>query len=110
MQLRAAILGGALLALMLSYGTQAQDITAGKKKASTACAVCHGVDGIAKNPDAPNLAGNNAGYIDRQLKAFRAGQRQHEQMSLIAQSLSDADIANVSAWYAAIKVTVTMPQ
>jgi cytochrome c553 len=108
--MRPAIWGGALLALMLSQETQAQDIAAGKKKASTACAVCHGVDGIAKNPDAPNLAGNNAGYIDRQLKAFRGGQRQHEQMSLIAESLSDADIADLSAWYAAIKVTVTMPE
>jgi cytochrome c553 len=110
MKLRPALWSGAALVLALSAAAQAQDIVAGKKKASTTCAVCHGIDGIAKNPDAPNLAGNNAVYLARQLNAFKGGQRQHEQMSLIAQSLSDADIANISAWYAAIKITVTMPQ
>ena len=88
----------------------AQDIAAGKKKAAATCAVCHGQDGLAKVPDAPNLAGNNAIYLAKQLNAFKSGERKHEQMSIIAQSLSDAEIANLSAWFAAMKVTVTLPQ
>jgi cytochrome c553 len=42
--------------------------------------------------------------------AFSSGARQQDQMSIIAQELSDADMANVAAWYLSLKVTVTMPQ
>ncbi|MYZ47092.1 c-type cytochrome [Propylenella binzhouense] len=87
---------------------QAADAAAGKSKAQM-CAVCHGLDGIGKNPDVPNLAGESPIYIAKQLHAFKSGQRQHEQMSIIAQSLSDDDIANLAAWYASLKVTVEMP-
>jgi cytochrome c553 len=110
MQMRPWIRASALLALIFPMNAEAQDIGAGKKKAATVCAVCHGLNGIAKNPDAPNLAGNNAQYLIKQLKAFKSGERQHEQMSIIAQGLSDEDIASVAAWFAALKVTVTMPQ
>lgn len=88
---------------------QAADAAAGKKKAS-ACAVCHGLDGLSKNPDAPNLAGDSAGYIISQLKAFQAGTRQNDQMSIMAEGLSEDDIANLAAWYSSIKVKVELPQ
>jgi len=74
------------------------------------CAVCHGLDGIAKNPDAPHLAGENVEYLMRQLKAFKSGERKHEQMSIIAQSMKDDDMANVSAWYSQIKIKAEMPK
>jgi cytochrome c553 len=86
----------------------AADAAAGKTKAQM-CVVCHGLNGIAKVPDAPNLAGESAMYTTKQLKAFKEGKRQHEQMSLIAKSLSDQDIADLAAWYAGLKVTVEMP-
>ena len=88
----------------------AADPAAGKKVASGMCAVCHGVDGIAKNPDAPHLAAENVEYLMRQLKAFKSGDRKHEQMSIIAQGLSDAQMADVSAWYSSIKIKAEMPQ
>jgi cytochrome c553 len=87
----------------------AADISAGKQK-SVQCAVCHGANGIAVNPDAPNLAGEAPGYIERQLKAFRSGARKHEQMSIIASSLSDQDISDLAAWFSAIKITAQPPQ
>ena len=31
-------------------------------------------------------------------------------MSVVAQGLSDADIANLAAWYASIEITAKMPQ
>src|SRR5262245_33503012 len=86
----------------------AADLAAGKKRAIQ-CAVCHGANGIAVNPDAPNLAGEAAGYIERQLNAFRSGERKNEQMSLMAKDLSDADIQNLAAWFSAMKVTVAVP-
>ena len=61
-------------------------------------------------PDAPHLAGESAIYLARQLEAFRSGERQHEQMSIIAQGLSDEDIADLAAWYSSLKITVEMPQ
>jgi cytochrome c553 len=87
----------------------AADAAAGKAKVQSACQVCHGLDGIAKIPDAPNLAGESAIYIAKQLKAFKSGERQHQQMSIIASGLSDQDIANLAAWYASLKVTVELP-
>ena len=88
----------------------AADPAAGKKVAQGTCAVCHGVDGIAKNPDAPHLAAENVEYLMRQLKAFKAGERKHEQMSIIAQGLSDEQMANVAAWYSSIKIKAEMPK
>jgi cytochrome c553 len=104
-------LAAALVLLSLSAFASpsfAADLAAGKMRA-TQCAVCHGQNGIAVNPDAPNLAGESAGYIERQLKAFRSGERKNEQMSIMAQGLTDADIQNLAAWYSAMKVTVVLP-
>ena len=99
----------AALVVIAGYAIAA-DADAGKKKVADTCAVCHGVDGLAKNPEAPNLAGENAAYIVKQLKAFKSGERKHEQMSIIAQDLSEEDIANVAAWYAKIKISVQVPE
>jgi cytochrome c553 len=101
--------GAALAALMTSHAIAA-DAAAGKKTAGATCAVCHGVDGLSKNPEAPNLAGDNASYLIKQLHAFKSGERKNDQMAIIVQGLSEDDIANVAAWYAGLKVTVTMPQ
>lgn len=99
-----------LVAAFAASTSYAADPTAGKKIAQGTCAVCHGVDGIAKNPDAPHLAGENVEYLLRQLKAFKSGERKHEQMSIIAQGLSDEQMANVAAWYSSIKIKAEMPQ
>lgn len=97
------------LMLLFAIEVRAADIDAGKAKAKM-CAACHGLNGLSKVADAPNLAGNGELYLSRQLKAFRSGERKHPQMSVIAASLSDDDIANLAAWYSAIKVSVEMPE
>lgn len=96
------------LASATSLAASAADVAAGKKRAIP-CAVCHGPDGIAVNPEAPNLAGESAIYIEKQLNAFKSGARQHEVMSIIAKELNDTDIANLAAWYSAMKVSVELP-
>jgi cytochrome c553 len=85
------------------------DPALGKSKVQAICSVCHGVNGIGTNPDVPNLAGESVNYLEKQLKAYRSGERQHEQMSIIAKDLSDDDIRNVAEWYQALKVTVEEP-
>ena len=110
MNRRCIVWAGVLVAAMFTVGhASAADALAGKKKTAL-CAVCHGVDGIAKNPDAPNLAGDNANYIIKQLHAFQSGARQHEQMTIIAKGLSEEDVADLAAWYSGLKVTVEMPR
>lgn len=107
-------LGLAVAAAALTLGglvppSLAQDAAAGRKKAS-ACQTCHGIDGVGKLPDVPHIAGENPEYLTRQLANFRGGERQHEQMSLIAEGLSDEDIADLAAWYSSIEFSVTVPQ
>jgi cytochrome c553 len=94
--------------LITAAMANAQD--AGRQKATQMCAVCHGLNGIGVNPDVPNLAGESSLYLEKQLNAFRTGERKHEQMSIIAQGLKDEDVRDLVAWYAGLKVTVTVPQ
>ena len=99
----------AALAAYVFCGALAADAAAGKEKAS-ACRTCHGIDGIAKIPIAPHIAGESEIYLQTQLKAFRSGKRVHEIMSVIAKDMSDEDIADLAAWYGSIKITATMPE
>ena len=93
----------ALGAMLLAGGAAvAGDIAAGKTKAAS-CAGCHGSDGISANPLWPNLAGQKAPYLVKQLKAFRDGGRQDPMMSAMARPLSDADIDNLAAYYSSLK-------
>jgi len=68
------------------------------------CTMCHGENGLSKMPGTPSLAGQSEIYLVNQLRHFRDGQRQHEQMSVIAKPLSNADIDKVSAWFAQFEV------
>lgn len=88
----------------------AGDAAAGRAKARTLCQTCHGEDGVAVLPGAANLSGQQKEYLREQLRAYRSGSRQHEQMSIVAKTLTDADIENLAEWYSAIKVTVEMPK
>jgi len=99
----------ALAAFAAAGGAPAQDAAAGKAKAAP-CATCHGANGIATQPDAPNLAGQSAIYLSAQLKAYRDGSRKHEIMSVMAKPLTDADIANLAAWFSSIKVEAMVPK
>jgi cytochrome c553 len=99
---------GACLAICFAAQNQAEagDAKAGRAKAESVCAVCHGVDGLAKIPEAPNLAGQNENYLLAQLTAFKSGERKNEMMSVVSQNLSDADIENLAAYYSAIEISV----
>ncbi|BCZ78044.1 c-type cytochrome [Paraburkholderia terrae] len=76
----------------------AADVAKGRAKA-VQCQACHGMDGVAKIPEAPNLAGQNEDYLIKALKDFKSGARQNDMMSLVAKPLSDDDIANLAAFY-----------
>jgi cytochrome c553 len=65
------------------------------------CAACHGETGIGANPAWPHIAGQKSAYLANTLKAFRAGLRKDPMMAGVVRSLSDADIANLAAYYTA---------
>ena len=48
--------------------------------------------------------------IEKQLKAFRSGKREHEMMSLVARNLTDQQISDLAAWYQSIEIKAKMPE
>jgi len=102
--------GVALLCLgQVTAASAAGDLEAGRVKAK-ACAVCHGIDGLGKRPDMPNLAGQNEPYMAEQLRRYRSGRRAHPEMNVVSEGLSDQDIDDLARYYAAIKITVELPK
>jgi cytochrome c553 len=63
------------------------------------CVACHGADGIGKSPQYPNLQGQKAAYLEKQLKAFRSGERKDSNMNPLSTTLSDEDIAELAAYF-----------
>ena len=94
----------ALLAMLALATVNVQaaggDAAAGEAKAGV-CAACHGPQGNSTNPDWPKLAGQHANYLLKQLKAFKAGTRKDLLMSSQATNLSDDDMNNLAAYFAA---------
>jgi cytochrome c553 len=95
--------------LSAAFQSFADDAQEGRQKAETACALCHGSNGVSKLPNAPNLAGQQAIYLSEQLRNYRSGKRQNEVMNMIAKQLTDSEITHLSAWFSAVKVTVEAP-
>jgi cytochrome c553 len=95
------VLTAAALATSAQIATAA-DGAAGKAKSAT-CAGCHGANGISAVPTYPNLAGQKEAYLAKQMTAFKAGTRTDPTMNAMSKPLSDADIANLAAYYASLK-------
>lgn len=105
MKLTASFIVGMTMISMSSISIADGDVAKGKAK-SAVCSTCHGAEGIAIMPTYPNLAGQNAEYLESALKAYRDKQRQGGMagiMQMQAANLSDDDIANLAAYYSSLK-------
>jgi cytochrome c553 len=103
------IIRSALACVLVCGMSAAQaDVQLGRAKARM-CAVCHGEVGVSVLPNAPNLAGQPEIYLAEQLKAYRSGKRSNEIMSVIAKPLTDAEIADMSSWFASIAIEAKPP-
>ena len=99
----------ALIALLMStiplgFADPAGDIQAGETKAYT-CTGCHGIPGynnIYPTYKVPKIGGQNYAYLVAALKAYKNGERDHATMELQASSLNDADIEDISAYFASL--------
>ena len=82
---------------------------AAQRVAVATCATCHGRQGRSVSPKFPVLAGQHAGYLAAQLKAFKAQTRGDPDalgyMWGMAAPLDDAMIAALAAYYAAQRPT-----
>jgi cytochrome c553 len=106
--MRIAILVTAALMAAASVASAAGDAAAGRKKARM-CQTCHGMDGLSKHPQTPHISGQLESYLVKTLVDYRDGVRTDEMMSVVAPNLTEADIADLAAYYASIKITVTPP-
>ena len=96
--LKASLPLASLACLLLPVAASAQEAEVPVALLGT-CVACHGADGIGKAPQYPNLAGQKAPYLEKQLKAFRSGERVDPNMAPLAKLLTDEDIAKLAAYF-----------
>ena len=99
------MMGAAALLLAASAAVFADgDAAAGKQK-TTMCQGCHGIPGYKTAFPAvynvPKLGGQHSGYLVKALQAYKSGERSPPSMKAIAAGLSDKDMADLAAYYAA---------
>ncbi|MCS6945409.1 MAG: c-type cytochrome [Sutterellaceae bacterium] len=95
--LSAVALGGTLLTAVAASDTP--QLERGRAIAASSCFLCHGLQGETASPLYPRLAGQNARYLEKQLRDFREGRRTGGGMEAQAAKLSDTDIEAVAAYF-----------
>lgn len=85
-----------------SVMTESEALIVNGRQKARMCTGCHGPEGISRIPMNPSLAGLTQEYLSEQLSAFRSGERVNATMSSIALNLTDADIAALSHYFAAL--------
>ena len=88
-----------LFGLLMAAGTAVAGGDAANGEAlSTDCADCHGAAGEFD----PVLAGMDEATFTTAMKAFASGERDDEMMMMMAEVLSEQDIADLAAYYASL--------
>ena len=91
-----------ILALGLATGAHAYDAAKGAEKAKQVCAACHGEKGNeAKVPGAAIIAGQHRDYLYHSLRDYKTGKRKNAIMNGQAEPLTDDDMRNLAAFFAA---------
>lgn len=88
------------LGVGLSGSVLAGDPAAGKEKSVT-CQACHGTDGNSPIPTFPIIAGQHKDYLVHSILSYKTGERTNPIMVAIVQPLSEEDIKDLAAYYAA---------
>jgi cytochrome c553 len=100
----AVLLLAAALALPVaaaeSNASAKPDMAKGQTLSTQVCGACHTADGSRGSPANPIIAGQHPEYLAKQLGEFKSGKRNNPIMRGFASALSDADMRDVSAFYA----------
>ena len=98
--------------MVLSISLEAADIEKGKEISAT-CIACHGQEGVSPSSIWPNLAGQHASYLSKQLYEFKKGadgNRNNSIMYGISLALSDEDINILAISTSEIKLSVIIEE
>lgn len=92
------------ISLVSVSANAAGDAKVGQEKAAL-CMGCHGEKGVSVDPNTyPNLAGQFAGYIKKQIGDFQAGRRNDDTMSGMAATIaSKQDLEDIAAYFSSQK-------
>ncbi|MGI9343979.1 MAG: c-type cytochrome [Gammaproteobacteria bacterium] len=88
----------------------AADMVAAGREKSMPCLACHGAEGISDHEIWPDLAGQHAEYLAKQLRDFRDGRRYDPWMSPMAIGLDDRDIDDLSVYFSQLAGMTGGPQ
>jgi cytochrome c553 len=96
------------LMLGISINAQAEDSAtkSAQQTVNNVCAACHAVDGNSAISLNPKLAGQHPEYLEKQLMEFKSGKRANAVMSGMAAGLSDAEMKELAAYFAAKPVAL----
>lgn len=103
---------GAMMCFALGYSAQATaggNPAQGQKKSAT-CVACHGENGLGTAPEFPVLAGQYASYLEHALTQYKNGTRKNAIMAGFAVGLSEQDIKDLAAYYAAMTSQLGTPK
>lgn len=99
------LIAAGLLMAAAPFAASAQGNAEAARDKVSMCIGCHEIPGYkASFPSVyavPKITGQSAKYLEAALLAYRKGERSHPTMRAIAGSLSDADIADLAAYYGA---------
>jgi len=95
-----------LVLLLAAAPARAQDVEAGRTK-SAPCLACHGPNGNSGNAQFPVLAGQTARYLYLQLRDFKEGRRSNPAMLPFVKDLTQQDMLDLAAFYAAQRAADT---
>lgn len=95
----------------VDYAAKLKDVQANPKALEEAmktgrsvagfCAHCHGDGGNSSNPDIPNLAGQNPGYLLDQVRQFAEGRRKNEFMEGMIRALKPDETIGMVVYFGA---------
>ena len=89
----------AAVALGFSLPVHAKGNAEAGKAKSTACAACHGADGVSTISSFPKLAGQQRDYLYHALKDYKSGKRNNPLMAEQVKNLSDDDMLDLAMYY-----------
>lgn len=77
-------------------------VAAGQNRAAY-CIACHGMKGVTVNEEWPNIGGQQAKYLENQLRAFHTGDRENGLMQNIVKTFDPADFAALAAFFSQLE-------
>lgn len=100
------LVSGLMLTVSAEVIAEAPAQKSAEQTINTVCAACHGADGNSAITLNPKLAGQHPEYLEKQLTEFKSGKRANAVMSGMAAGLSEQEIKDIAAYFAAKKMNL----